>query len=234
MDVFILASHSDDPSYHSFLQVLSESAFVFHDDLDSFADACTSSEPRLLVLISYEETLPSNWDIKQWKAEHPLIVFLDVKNKYLPTFETLCKLLKTFTDLDWYPQDSSNEHPLFRNSLAYMEENLFDSDLTLEKVSSQAYLSRCHYSRIFRNYFGTGFKEYIIDKRVQKAKLLLREGHSVTEVCFAVGYNDLTHFSRIFKKWVGITPSSFRKNWINKAKSPTTNAKNKEFQYFTI
>ena len=47
-------------------------------------------------------------------------------------------------------------------------------------------------------------------KRMRKAVQLLEQGFQVTEVCYSVGYNDLTHFSREFKKMFGAKPSCYR------------------------
>jgi YesN/AraC family two-component response regulator len=102
--------------------------------------------------------------------------------------------------------------PLLFKSLEYIEENLCENDLSLEGVASSVYVSRCHYSRLFKEHFGFGFKEYIMNKRIQKAKVMLQEGQPVTDVCYAVGYGDLTHFGRVFKKLVGVNPSVYRLN----------------------
>lgn len=82
-------------------------------------------------------------------------------------------------------------------------------------MASKAYVSKCYYSRIFQKYVGKGFKEYVIDKRIQKAKLLLQKGNSVTDVCFSIGYSDLTHFARIFKRIVGVNPSIYKSEYMN-------------------
>ena len=56
------------------------------------------------------------------------------------------------------------------------------------------------------------FSDYLIKVRVGRAKELLMEGRSVEEVCERVGYDDSNYFIKIFKKYVGVTPSKYRKS----------------------
>ncbi|MFD2673310.1 helix-turn-helix transcriptional regulator [Marinicrinis sediminis] len=96
-------------------------------------------------------------------------------------------------------------------SLAYIREHLYDNDLSLEQVAKQNYVSKWHFSKIFKKRFGITFREFLIQERVSLAKKLLLTNESVTSVCYAVGYGDLTHFGRIFQKKVGMPPSRYKK-----------------------
>ena len=59
---------------------------------------------------------------------------------------------------------------------------------------------------------GEGFAKYLINIRMEQAKLLLRETNlPVTEICRKVGYNDLKHFTHTFEKAAGVKPSTYRK-----------------------
>lgn len=99
--------------------------------------------------------------------------------------------------------------------IACIQERIFDPNLKLEQVAARMRVSRFHFCRLFKKYMGESFREYVTRLRVEAATArLLSGGCSVTEVCFAVGYNDLTHFGRVFRKITGCTPSSIRERAI--------------------
>ena len=59
---------------------------------------------------------------------------------------------------------------------------------------------------------GVNFSEYLIKVRIKNAKeMLLNTEGSVEDISYAVGYSDIKYFSRIFKKYMGVTPTEFRK-----------------------
>ena len=95
--------------------------------------------------------------------------------------------------------------------LAYIDENL-ENDLSLEAIGNRFFLNRFYLSKLFRKSTGSNLHEYIIYKRVSKARRLLSEGHSVTDTAALCGFNDYSNFLRMFKKSVGITPGQYRKN----------------------
>lgn len=92
----------------------------------------------------------------------------------------------------------------------YIENNL-DKDLSLEALEGKFYINRFHLSRLFKKSAGRGLHEYIMLKRISRAKMLLSEGKSVTEACILAGFNDYSNFLRIFKRTVGKTPGEYRK-----------------------
>ncbi|WP_433956812.1 helix-turn-helix domain-containing protein [Cytobacillus horneckiae] len=96
-------------------------------------------------------------------------------------------------------------------ALIYIEENFQNSDLNLKNVSNHLFLNTAYFSRFFRETTGIGFKDYLIKLRISKAKQMLANGHLVTDVCMSIGYSNLSYFSQIFKKEVGLCPSNFRK-----------------------
>jgi AraC-like DNA-binding protein len=83
--------------------------------------------------------------------------------------------------------------------------------LNLSEISKQACLSRYHFLRLFRETYDTTPHQYLIQKRIEKAKEMLRlRSLSVTDVCFEVGFESLGSFSSLFRKWVGDAPSNYR------------------------
>lgn len=92
--------------------------------------------------------------------------------------------------------------------------NHFDKELNLDFLSKVRFTSKFHLIRIFKKYYGQTPKQYIIDKRIEQAKLLLKNGVNVTDACFEVGFDSPSSFSTLFKSRVGISPNEFQKRAI--------------------
>lgn len=86
----------------------------------------------------------------------------------------------------------------------------FAEPLDVPAMASRALMSPAHFSRTFRTAYGETPYAYLMTRRIERAQALLREGQSVTEVCFAVGCTSLGSFSARFSEIVGETPSQYR------------------------
>jgi AraC-like DNA-binding protein len=83
--------------------------------------------------------------------------------------------------------------------------------LDVPALARTALMSTAHFSRRFRDAYGETPYAYLMTRRIERAKALLRRGDlSVTEVCFAVGCTSLGSFSARFTELVGQTPSAYR------------------------
>ncbi|WP_179756404.1 helix-turn-helix transcriptional regulator [Kineococcus aurantiacus] len=83
--------------------------------------------------------------------------------------------------------------------------------LDVATLARQALMSPGHFSRSFKAAFGETPYDYLMTRRVERAKALLRRGDvSVTEACFAVGCSSLGSFSARFTRLVGESPSAYR------------------------
>lgn len=89
----------------------------------------------------------------------------------------------------------------------------FDRTLNLDEISSEACFSRYHFIRLFKRVFKRTPHQYLMEKRIERAKELLAESRlSVTDVCFEVGFQSLGSFSTLFHKRVGTSPIIYRTN----------------------
>jgi AraC-like DNA-binding protein len=82
--------------------------------------------------------------------------------------------------------------------------------LDVPAMASAALMSPSHFSRKFRAAYGETPYSYLMTRRIERAKALLRQGMSVTDACFAVGCTSLGSFSSRFTEVVGETPSEYR------------------------
>lgn len=107
-------------------------------------------------------------------------------------------------------QENDTVRPI-RKAKQYIQ-NHFSEPITQEEVSSVVGLSAAYFSVLFKKTEGEGFAKYLINVRMEQAKVLLRETNiSVAEVCKKVGYNDLKHFTHTFEKAAGVKPATYRK-----------------------
>jgi AraC-like DNA-binding protein len=82
--------------------------------------------------------------------------------------------------------------------------------LDVPAMAAAALMSPSHFSRKFRAAYGETPYSYLMTRRIERAKALLRQGMSVTETCVAVGCTSLGSFSSRFSEIVGQTPSQYR------------------------
>jgi len=87
----------------------------------------------------------------------------------------------------------------------------YAEDISLGQVSSIVNTSRFYFCKQFRKAAGLSFIEFVSRTRIEKAKnLLLNPNLRISEIAFAVGFQSLTHFNRVFKQIVGQSPTKYR------------------------
>ncbi len=100
---------------------------------------------------------------------------------------------------------------LLRDAVAYIDEHYADEDISLNTVATVANISPNHFSSIFSQEMGVTFIEYLINKRMEKAKeLLMTTDMRSSEIAYQVGYKDPHYFSSTFKKTQGMTTREYR------------------------
>lgn len=93
----------------------------------------------------------------------------------------------------------------------YIMEN-YMKPISLKEVSSIVGFNDSYFSTLFKKESGKNFLEYLSEVRMNKAKEMLKETNlSVADICEKVGYSDLKHFTKCFKKYTGLKPNEFRK-----------------------
>jgi len=100
--------------------------------------------------------------------------------------------------------------PEIRKALDYIEEHLGEN-LKMATVADAVNLSRSHFSALFKQAVGKTFLEYVMDRRMEKAKRLLKLTRQKSyEVAGEVGFSDYKYFTRCFKEYTGMTPTEWR------------------------
>lgn len=103
--------------------------------------------------------------------------------------------------------------PLARHLLRVRDliDRAYAEPLDVPSLARRANVSRAHFNRSFADAFGVTPHRYLLTRRLERAKALLRGGElSVTEVCLAIGFTSLGSFSTQFRRFVGESPSAYR------------------------
>lgn len=129
---------------------------------------------------------------------------LEEKVKYISyVFEMITKYVTE--------NKQSQQSHILEKIQRYLEEN-YSKDISLDTVAEVVNLSTSYLSFIFKEVSGKNFVDYVNEFRVEKAKQFLDETSlNVSQIAEKVGYNSANSFSKVFKKYVGISPGQYRK-----------------------
>lgn len=91
-----------------------------------------------------------------------------------------------------------------------------ETEISLEELAQQFYINKYYLCHVFKDETGLTLKEFINTRRIARAKQLLNEGHSITDLCYQCGFNDYSTFYKTFKKFTGKSPRKFLENAVQK------------------
>ena len=105
---------------------------------------------------------------------------------------------------------STASHDVVARAKEYINQHLAE-DFGVETLAAHAYLNRTYFSKEFKNQTGVSVMDYIIQRRMERATELIKEGQLSTEkIAGLVGYRDVKYFQRSFKKFIGYTVREYR------------------------
>lgn len=168
------------------------------DLLDSIPNVCKGRDEiqELLELVFREAIEMSPWYLQI--ATHTLIT-------------TLYYMLR----FDLIEISNSTKQEIVKKTKKYINEN-YKNDVSLDKVSHYVGCSKNYICKIFKEYTGMTVNHYLNKVRIDKAaELLVNTNLDVSEIASNVGYNNVYHFIKTFKKIVGTSPGNFRKNELS-------------------
>lgn len=152
--------------------------------------------------------------VHEFKTRH-LGYELSIKSNM---YRLLAMLVRQYVieDSNW-----QNHHSRIKNLerftpiLQYIEQHYAD-EIPVEQLAQMAGLSRFHFSRLFHELTNRTVTEYINRVRINRAEyLLLNSSMTVAEIAMASGYNDISYFSRTFKKYRNSSPTEIRASFAN-------------------
>ena len=115
--------------------------------------------------------------------------------------------------------DPSGKHDIIGDAKAYIRER-FAGDISLNELAERFYVSPIYFSQLFKKKTGVTYQKYLTNLRMKEACRFLRESDMrVYEVCERVGYTDVNYFSKLFERSVGLKPSAYRQDHMDRGES---------------
>jgi AraC-like DNA-binding protein len=218
-------------SYYSYIESEGETEgfCVFFDDEfvgDVYGTIANSSEAQLVDIKSGttdvvfpEKTFSHNMDLSPhiWQLHSAFTKDVSHIGVEETLYMLLEKLIKNFTfgnyneDLNSLRNNVKKEiYRQLNKAKSFIDSN-FTYHVNLNLIAGEAILSKYHFLRLFKQVFGVTPGQYLIEKRLNYAKyLIIRTKKPITDICYISGFENLSYFSRCFRKRFGISPSDLR------------------------
>lgn len=164
---------------------------------------------RQTVLKEYEmdECIQLYRGVDYWNTDGTFS-FKKFKEEKRKEFQDLIKTLMAME----YQKEKNSIHLIE----AYLRQN-YQEDINLQKIADRFFLSKEYISRKFKQEYNKTITDYLTKIRIEKAKELLENPHlKIYEIAYNVGYQNEKYFSKVFKKFVGVTPNEYRNSVTSK------------------
>lgn len=170
----------------------------------------------LLPLISGEKVINCHYNREQdeiYRAVCELFGVLRENNSFyeLHVYSLLFKILALFYEygqISEVGKAQSVSNKAVQRLVEWIDEH-FSEDITLKRLSEIAHMNEKYLCRVFRSYTGRTPIEYINHIRIEKSAEALLRGKTVTEAAFEHGFNELSYFSKIFRRYMGCSPRTY-------------------------
>ena len=131
-------------------------------------------------------------------------------------YEPLCMslLYEIISNVHIFP-DERPQHAadILKPTIEYLNEHLFDADLSWEQICQKAHISRTYFNKLFRQTYACTPTAYANEKRIERAKQFLNSGgFSNEEIASLCGFRDVKYFYVIFKKLTGYTTKEYKRS----------------------
>lgn len=146
-------------------------------------------------------------------------VALKISNNFLQELnstrnqEDLCLQLQKTVEFfieSMFVQNANKNSEVIKNAIQYITQN-YNTPLTLEATAKQVHLNPSYFSTLFKQSCGSSFKEYLNYIRIEESKnLLTNTNYSIIDIAIAVGFENQSYFTKVFKKFTGLTPKQYR------------------------
>ncbi len=127
-------------------------------------------------------------------------------------------LLRFYNDvIEYNRRHQTYKHEQLMHSVIKYIETSYDKELSLETVAESVYLSPQYFNKLFKDYTGRPFGDYLVNYRLKKASEMLEStALQVNEIAEETGFNSPQYFTRAFRKVYGISPNEYRKRAASK------------------
>jgi len=148
--------------------------------------------------------------IKEKSPFESLIALMEVL-QILSQSTEVKELNKEDTRVKWFLNDKIRMGTIYD----YINEN-YDKNPNVNVIAEMVSLSTPAFCRYFKKQTNMTFTDFVNNYRINQAKMLLLQNLCVSEVSFQVGFESLSYFNKLFKNYIGETPTAFKKKHLNK------------------
>jgi AraC-like DNA-binding protein len=148
--------------------------------------------------------------IKEKNPFESLIALMEVL-QILSQSDEVKELNKEDTRVKWFLNDKIRMGTIYD----YINEN-YDKNPNVNIIAEMVSLSTPAFCRYFKKQTNMTFTDFVNNYRINQAKMLLLQNLCVSEVSFQVGFESLSYFNKLFKNYIGETPTAFKKKHLNK------------------
>ena len=133
----------------------------------------------------------------------------------------ICEIVKILAILDELrgciptEERERSESSLVDSVLRYINEN-YAADITVESMAQQFNVSASRLAHLFKHQTGLSLWNYVILRRLSIFNRLVKENRTIEEACYEVGFNNYSNFYRLYRKYMGVSPSQFKKQGENR------------------
>jgi AraC family transcriptional regulator len=123
-------------------------------------------------------------------------------------------LLKRYSVSEHTIRDPNGQLPkhILRRAIEFINDSL-DRNITLAEIGTQVEMSPYHFARLFKRSTGIAPHQYVLDRRIERAKTLLSETTlPLAEIAYRLGFASQSHFTALFRRFTSTTPKAYRKN----------------------
>lgn len=134
--------------------------------------------------------------------------------KDMTIYNKLINILHMIMSETIYPEDNKRNNKYDLNEIKkYLDDN-YTRDISLDLLSNKFYINKYYLTRAFKDNYGQTINNYLVSKKITKAKELLRFSDlDINQIGINCGIKDPNYFSRLFKKVEGITPKEYARLW---------------------
>lgn len=141
--------------------------------------------------------------LKQIKDEQSMKLY-----HYKESLNSLTELLTIH--IERIQNIDSDKKNLFKDVINYIEDHYYE-DIDIARLANITNYSYDHFRHLFKEVYGISPKNYIINRRLDQAKVLLQQSnHTITYIAQLCGFSNNNHFSKLFRKYTGLTPKDYR------------------------
>lgn len=230
---FVVLSGSGEISYEGVSYELSKGDGVFIDCRKAYSHRTSTELWSLQWCHFYAPSLPAVYEKYKGRGGRPVFHPEDVTQftglltdlyglasssdyiKDMRINEKLGVLLTLLMEQSWHPESMTVSKKRLELSIIkdYLDEH-YTEKVILGDLAAKFFINKFYMTKIFKETYGTTISNYLILKRITRAKQLLRfTDMTVDEIGNAVGMGDANYFSRAFRKVEGVSPRAYRKQW---------------------